>query len=173
MDIGQLHGEYAKMFLVTDYCRRQKAESRTRICFQPFVRNYSYLNLITPTVKNIAANPSKTPASGNISIKPPPRSPKSSMPSIAQVVGSILTADCIAGGNSSSGYMHPPNMAKSMPNMMLNPLACPAVLMSVPNVVPNAAAASADVNRMMNNARGSRPQASFIAKIPNPTNRNI
>ena len=40
--------------------------------------------------------------------------------------------------------------------------------MNVPIVVPNAAAASADANRMTNNASGSRPQFSFITRIRKP-----
>ena len=39
--------------------------------------------------------------------------------------------------------------------------------MNVPIVVPNAAAASAEVSRMTNNASGSRPQFNFITKMPN------
>src|SRR5687768_6934694 len=85
--------------------------------------SYSNLNRQTPTLKNISANPSRTPTSGNMFCSPPPRRTRSSIPCIAHVVGSTFTAFWMAGGNSSSGYQHPPINAKTMPNIILNPLA--------------------------------------------------
>ena len=45
--------------------------------------------------------------------------------------------------------------------------------MKVPMVVPKAAAARAEANKSTNNARGSRPQFSFITRIPNPISTSI
>ncbi|MBV6467638.1 MAG: hypothetical protein PGMFKBFP_03006 [Anaerolineales bacterium] len=108
-----------------------------------------------------------------MSANPRPRRTRSSSPCIAQVVGKTFTALCTAGGNNSSGYQHPPISAKTMPNMMLKPVACPSVFTNAPSVTPNAAAASAAEVRTTNNASGACPHASFITKIPNSTSSAI